>query len=74
MKKQRITALLAITACTWAQAATFVVDTTTDLSDPTPGDGTWRCAGGVMGSSKDSCWHFYRKSVCSSRASSASSY
>ena len=47
MKKQLITALLAITACAWAQAATFVVDTTTDLTDPAPGNGI--CGTGAAG-------------------------
>lgn len=47
MKKQILTALLAMAACTWAQAATFTVDTTADLSDATPGDGI--CGTGAAG-------------------------
>ncbi|MBV7455130.1 hypothetical protein KW843_11675 [Acidovorax sp. sif1233] len=47
MKKQCIAALLALTACAWAQAATLVADTAADLSDPTPGDGI--CGTGVAG-------------------------
>ncbi|KRD25578.1 hypothetical protein ASE39_21905 [Acidovorax sp. Root267] len=47
MKKQLITALLAIAACTGAQAATFTVDTTADLNDATAGDGI--CGTGAAG-------------------------
>ncbi|MBD9393906.1 choice-of-anchor Q domain-containing protein [Acidovorax sp. ACV01] len=47
MKKQLLTALLTIAACTWAQAATFTVDTETDLNDSIAGDGI--CGTGAAG-------------------------
>lgn len=47
MKKQLFAALLSLAACTWAQAATFTVDTTADLNDFAPGDGL--CGTGAAG-------------------------
>lgn len=47
MKKQLITALLTIAACTGALAATFTVDTAADLDDFTAGDGI--CGTGAAG-------------------------
>jgi len=47
VKKQLIAALLALTACAGAQAATFVVDTETDLPDAAAGDGI--CGTGAAG-------------------------
>lgn len=47
MKKQFFTALLALAACTWAQSATFTVDTEADLNDSIAGDGI--CGTGAAG-------------------------